>query len=59
LGGDNFSFDSNPRGVPYIDLTTGDDSLRLGRYSLEELLTVWAKEAQEFKEKAKQYYLYK
>ncbi len=58
LGGDNFSFDANPRGIPYIDLTTGDDNLRLGRHTLEELLTAWAKEAYEFKEKAKQYYLY-
>lgn len=59
LGGDKFSFDTNPRGVPYVDLTTGDDNLRLGRYSLEGLLTEWAREAYQFKEKAKQYYLYK
>lgn len=58
LGGDNFAFDFNPRGIPYIDLTTGDNVLRLGRYTLDELLAAWDKEAQEFKEKAKPYYLY-
>lgn len=59
LGGDNFAFGYNSKGIPYIDLTTGDDRLRLGNHSLEELLTEWAQEAYQFKEKAKQYYLYK
>jgi uncharacterized protein YbbC (DUF1343 family) len=59
LGGDNFAFGFNGKGVPYIDLTTGDARLRLGSHSLEELLAEWAQEAYQFKEKAKQYYLYK
>jgi uncharacterized protein YbbC (DUF1343 family) len=59
LGGDNFAYDFNSRGIPYVDLTTGDNVLRLGRYTLDELLAEWDKEAQQFKEKAKPYYLYK
>lgn len=58
IGGDNFQYDFNPRGRPDIDLTTGDDSVRLGRYTLAELLAVWDKEASDFREKAKPYYLY-
>lgn len=58
IGGDKFAYDFNPRGLPYIDLTTGDDSLRLGRYTLDELLAVWDREAGEFRERAKPYYLY-
>jgi Uncharacterized protein conserved in bacteria len=58
IGGDNFTFDFNSRGIPYIDLTTGDNSLRLGRFTLDELLAEWDREAREFKEKAKPYYLY-
>jgi uncharacterized protein YbbC (DUF1343 family) len=58
LGGENFAFGYGRSGTPYIDLTTGDASLRLGIYTLEDLLAAWAREAFEFKEKAKQYYLY-
>jgi len=59
FGGDNFAFSSAGRGVPYIDLTTGDNAVRLGRYTLDELLAAWDKESREFQEKARPYYLYK
>lgn len=58
LGGDQFAFRFAGKGTPMIDLTTGDSSLRLGRYTLDELLAQWDQEARQFKEKAKEYYLY-
>lgn len=59
LGGDNFAFGFSGKGTPYIDLTTGDNALRLGRYTLDQLLTEWDREAKAFQEKARLYYLYK
>lgn len=53
-----FDFRSQGRGTPMTDLVTGDDSLRTWRYTLEELLAEWDKEAKIFKDKAKQYYIY-
>ncbi len=58
IGGDNFAYGFRSSGIPYIDLTVGDNGLRLGRYTLDELLAEWDKEAQQFKEKTKPYYLY-
>ena len=58
IGGDNFAYGFSGKGVPYIDLTTGDNSLRLGRYTLEELLAEWDKESKAFQKKSKPYYLY-
>ena len=57
LGGENFSFKFNG-GRPTIDLVTGDNAVRLGKYGLEELLAEWDKEARQFKEMAKTYYIY-
>ena len=57
LGGENFSFKSNG-GRPTIDLVTGDNAIRLGRYSQEEILAEWDKEARQFKEMSKAYYIY-
>ncbi|MBP2645773.1 MAG: hypothetical protein H6Q75_1213 [Firmicutes bacterium] len=55
----DFAFELSGKSTPTIDLVTGDDSVRMERYSLEELLAKWDKEAKEFKDKAKKYYLYK
>jgi uncharacterized protein YbbC (DUF1343 family) len=57
MSGDRFAFKEGAR-RPMIDLITGDDSVRVGRYSLEELLAAWDAEAREFKETAKGYYIY-
>jgi uncharacterized protein YbbC (DUF1343 family) len=57
-GGDNFAFQTSGSSREMIDLVSGDDSLRSERYSLEELLAQWDKEAVAFKEMSKTYYLY-
>lgn len=58
LGGEQFKF-KRPNGVDgSIDLIVGDDSLRTGRASIEDILKLWNDEAQQFKEKSKRYYLY-
>lgn len=59
LSEDNFFFKTNGGRTPMIDLITGDNALRLGKYSLHELLAEWEKEAVQFKELAKAYYIYK
>lgn len=61
LSGDQFRFNPAWREgyKPSIDLATGDNSLRLGRYSLPELITLWNGEAAEFKELSRPYLLYK
>ena len=52
---DNFKYTE-----PYrtIDIDVGDSALREGRYPVAELLKIWDKEAENFKVKAKKYYLY-
>jgi uncharacterized protein YbbC (DUF1343 family) len=55
---DKFSFKLTGKGTPTVDLVTGDNGLRLSRYTLEEQLDEWDKEAATFKEMAKAYYLY-
>lgn len=57
LSADQFAYNFG-KGTPMIDLITGDDALRLGRYSLAETLSAWEQEAMQFKEMAKAYYLY-
>ncbi|MBP2652068.1 MAG: hypothetical protein H6Q74_2893 [Firmicutes bacterium] len=54
----DFAFETNEKSKPMIDLVTGDDSVRVERYTLDELMTKWDAEATEFKAKAKKYYLY-
>lgn len=58
LGGDAFAFRFSSGSIPSIDLSTGDNSLRLGRFTLPELLGEWDKEAALFRETARKYYLY-
>jgi len=58
LGGDQFAYKDSGNSRPMIDLVSGDDALRLGRYTLDELLATWDKEASEFKAMSKAYYLY-
>lgn len=41
-----------------FDLAAGDDSLRKGTYSPDELIRIWDQEAESFKQMAKKYYLY-
>ncbi|MPL69256.1 hypothetical protein SDC9_14992 [bioreactor metagenome] len=58
LGGEHFKF-KRPNGHDgSIDLIAGDDSLRTGLLTQEELLDGWAAEAEHFTTVAKQYYLY-
>ncbi|MDR3590047.1 MAG: DUF1343 domain-containing protein [Negativicutes bacterium] len=57
MSGDKFAFKEGSK-RPMMDLITGDDSVRVGRYSLEELLAAWDAEALRFKETAKGYYIY-
>ena len=54
-----FAYSFSGKGAPSIDVITGDSALRLGRYSLDELLTEWDKEAKQFKEMSKAYYIYR
>jgi uncharacterized protein YbbC (DUF1343 family) len=54
----DFSYNLKGKGIPTIDLVTGDNSVRLGRYGLGELLAEWDKEAATFKMLAQKYYLY-
>ncbi|WP_156784642.1 exo-beta-N-acetylmuramidase NamZ family protein [Thermosinus carboxydivorans] len=60
LSGDKFSFNAPYRegSKPNIDLATGDDSLRLGRYTLDEIIAAWDAEAEQFRQLAKPYLLY-
>ncbi|MDF2568715.1 MAG: hypothetical protein K0R55_319 [Sporomusa sp.] len=59
LNDGQFAYNFSGKGTPMIDLITGDDALRLGRYSLNELLSEWDQEAKEFKEMSKAYYIYR
>ena len=56
LNSDQFVFKMTGKSTPAIDLVTGDDALRLSRYTLDEILTEWAKN---FQEMSKAYYIYK
>jgi len=58
LSDGKFAYTFSGKGAPMIDLITGDDGLRLGRYTLDELLVSWEQEANAFKEMAKAYYIY-
>lgn len=58
LSDGQFAYNFNGKGTPMIDLITGDDALRLGRYSLAEVLAEWDREAKQFKELSKAYYIY-
>ncbi|WP_245867537.1 hypothetical protein SPSIL_049120 [Sporomusa silvacetica DSM 10669] len=58
LSDGQFAYKFSGKGAPMIDLITGDDGLRLGRYTLDELLATWEQEAKAFKEMAKAYYIY-
>ena len=59
MSGDKFSFQRGVKTEGTMDLSTGDDTVRKGAYSLSELLTLWEKDAREFQERSKKYYLYK
>ena len=58
LGGDQFQFKLRSNGLSTIDLVTGDDAVKERRYTFEELMNLWDKEAATFKAMSKQYYLY-
>ena len=58
LKDNQFAYSFNGKGAPMIDLITGDDALRLGRYSLEETLSQWEQEAKQFKKMSTAYYIY-
>lgn len=58
LGSDQFTYKFSGKGTPTIDLVTGDDALRMGRFTLDQLLEGWDKEAKAFQEMSKTYYLY-
>ncbi|MDF2634137.1 MAG: hypothetical protein K0R78_1011 [Pelosinus sp.] len=58
MSGEKFSFKRNGKNESSIDLVTGDDSVRKGTYSLNELYLLWEKEASQFKTMSKKYYLY-
>ena len=58
LSGDKFSFKRKDNNESSIDLITGNDDVRKGTYSLTELWTLWEKDASQFKEMSKKYYLY-
>jgi len=57
MSGDKLVFDKGGT-RPMIDLVTGDNTVRLNSSSLKELLAQWDKEARQFKEMSKAYYLY-
>lgn len=58
MSGEKFSFMRNGKNESSIDLVTGDDSIRKGRYSLDQLSMLWEKEASQFRTMSKKYYLY-
>ena len=58
MSGEKFSFMRNGKNESSIDLVTGDDSIRKGRYSLDQLYMLWEKEASQFSTMSKKYYLY-
>ncbi|HEY3424911.1 MAG TPA: DUF1343 domain-containing protein [Negativicutes bacterium] len=58
ISGDQFSYKANGKGIPMIDLITGDNELRLGRVTLPELLDEWDTQAKQFQVMSKAYYIY-
>ncbi|SFL42867.1 exo-beta-N-acetylmuramidase NamZ family protein [Pelosinus propionicus] len=58
MSGDRFSFTRNGKNESSIDLITGDDDVRKGTYTLNELYSLWEKETNQFKAMSKKYYLY-
>lgn len=59
LSGDEFHFGRpGELGDESIDLAVGEDSLRRGTSTPEELMRRWDQEAEAFKQMAKKYYLY-
>jgi len=58
VSGEKFSFKRKENNESSIDLVTGDDHVRKGTYSLNELWNLWEKDANQFKEISKKYYLY-
>lgn len=58
LSDEQFAYNFSGKGAPMIDLITGDDALRLGRYSLDEIVSTWESEAAQFKAMSQAYYLY-
>lgn len=58
LSNGQFAYNFNGSGTPMIDLITGDNAVRLGRYTLAEAVAAGEQEAAQFKELAKAYYLY-
>ncbi|WP_346353183.1 DUF1343 domain-containing protein [Azotosporobacter soli] len=57
-GGVDFRYNRG-YGEGMIDLISGEDRLRSGRYSLEEIKTFWKREAEQFQKQAEIFYLYK
>ncbi|MBC8015779.1 MAG: DUF1343 domain-containing protein [Sporomusaceae bacterium] len=58
MSGTQFSFKRGDSPEGTINVIIGDDSVSTGRYSLPDLLNVWEKESQQFKEMSQKYYLY-
>lgn len=58
LSGNQFTFKRSDSPEGTIDVIIGDDSVSTGKYSLPDLLNLWEKESQQFREMSKQYYLY-
>lgn len=56
--GDKFSFKRSDSHDGTIDVILGDDSVRTGKYSLPDLLNLWEKDSQQFREMSQKYYLY-
>lgn len=59
MGGEKFSFKRGDHREGAIDVVVGSDMIRKGNYSLTELLDLWEKDAKQFGEMSKKYYLYK
>lgn len=58
LGGDQFAFKYSGGRSQTVDLVTGDNSLRLGRGTADEILARWEEEAKQFQEMSKAFYIY-
>lgn len=58
LGGDQFAFRYSGGKVQTIDLVAGDNSLRLGRGTADEIIARWEEEAKQFQKMSKAFYIY-
>ena len=58
MSGDQFSFKRSDSPEGTMNVIVGDDSVSTGKYSLPDLLNIWEKESQQFREMSQKYYLY-